>query len=176
MDITIKKQAFEYLLTQMLNWGAEMKPAVPNYTFTRLKALKLLFFTAAIKNEQGGDLLDVFDNFHALPNGPVESDIYNSITSDNLTYYTFKDFSMKAKQPYIDLDLDNAIKDRINKAVQTLRQKNERIVAYKAEELVILSHSWFSWQNSIQIAKALGKGSYKMETGTIRSNVQIFAV
>lgn len=176
MDKLKKQQAFEYLLTQLLAWGAEMEPAVPIFTFTRLKALKLLFFAAAVKNEEGRDLLDVFDNFFALPNGPVESDIYNCITSDGLTYYTFKDFSLMKKNAYMDADLDNAIKERIIKSVRALRMINENIVSYRAIELVALSHLWYSWQKSIQMAKALGKGSYRMEENTIRSNTQIFAL
>lgn len=176
MDITIKKQAFEYLLTQMLLWGEEMNPIVHNSAFTRLKVLKLLFFTAAIKNEQGQDLLDVFDNFYALPNGPVESDIYNCITSDNLTFYSFKDFSLSVKKQYNENELAEAIRTRIDIAVSTLKQKNRRLVQYSAVQLVELSHSWFSWQSSIQIARVLGKGSYRMDVNRIRLNQQLFTI
>lgn len=176
MDLITKKQAFEYLLTQMLKWGEEMDPAVPVLSFTRLKALKMLFFSAAVKNSQGGDLLDIFDNFYALPNGPVESDIYNSITSDNLTYYTFRDFSFNAKTPYNDEGLSDQLKERIGFAVEALRQKNNKIVTYNAEQLVALSHTWMAWRDSILIARALGKGSYPMDTEKIRSNSQFFTI
>ena len=176
MGNTIKILAFEYLLTQLIEWGAEKKPAVPTSSFTRLKALKLLFFTAAVKNKEGGDLLDLFDNFYALPNGPVESDVYNSITSDQLTYYTFKDFSLGTKRQYSDNELCDEIKRRINIAVDVLKNKNDNLVSYRAEELVALSHSWMSWQNSIRIAKILGKGSYRMEINKIRTNAQFFSV
>ena len=169
-----KKMAFEYLLTLMQKWGNEKNPSVHYYSFTRLKALKLLFFAAAVKNKEGQDLLDVFDNFYALPNGPVESDIYNLITSDLLSYYSFKDFYFTAKQPYNEEELSDDIKVRINTAVEALKQKNERIVSYSAEQLVLLSHTWVSWQTSIQIAKALGKGSYHMDVVKIRSNNQYF--
>lgn len=176
MDLNLKKLAFEYWLTQMLNWGKEMIPQVSFYSFTRLKALKLLFFTAAVQNEDGDDLLDVFDNFYALPNGPVESDVYNSITADDLTYYTFKDFSFATKQPFSDNELNAELKWRIDTAIDTLKKKNEKIVAYNAEMLVALSHTWLSWQSAIQIAQALGKGSYKMDRRLIRDNAQTFAL
>ena len=176
MDITIKKQDVEYLNTQMLHWGEEMIPVVPNSAFTRLKALKLLFFTAAIKNEQGKDLLDVFDNFYALPNGPVESDIYNCITSDNLTYYSFRDFSFTNKKRYDERELSKELRERIDIAVYTLKQKNSKLVQYSAVQLVELSHSWFSWQSSIQIARVLGKGSYRMDVNRIRLNQQMFTI
>lgn len=176
MDIVSKKRAFEYLLTQMLHWGDNLFPVVSRSSFTRLKALKLLFFAAAVKNESGEDLLDIFDNFYALPNGPVESDIYNSITSDNLTYYTFRNFSFSAICPYSDKDVDQSIKERIDVAIVCLRQKNNHLVRYSAEELVSLSHIWMVWKNSIQIARAFGKGSYRMTTNKIRSNNQFFVL
>lgn len=176
MDISVKKQAFEYWITQMLDWGKELTPQVSFYSFTRLKALKLLFFTAAIQNKDGGDLLDVFDNFYALPNGPVESDIYNSITSDDLTYYTFRNFSFATKRQFSDNGLSEDIKKRIDYAISELKNRNKRIVAYNAETLVTLSHTWLSWQSAIQIARALGKGSYKMDVKLIRGNVKFFAL
>ena len=176
MGRDIKIYAFEYLLTLLLDWSKDLIPAVPEYSYTRLKALKLLFFTAAVKNEHGGDLLDVFDNFYALPNGPVESDIYNCITADQLTYYTFKDFSFGLKQRYDEKELNEELKSRIKLAVVALRAKNERIVSYKAEQLVDLSHIWMSWQKSISMAKALGKGSYRMSPSDIRSNPQFFTI
>lgn len=160
----------------MLNWGAELNPQVPSTSFTRLKALKLLFFTAAIRNSENRDLLDLFDNFYALPNGPVESDIYNFITADQLMYYTFKEFSFDKKIDFSVVGLDENLRKRIDTAVEALRSKNIRIVRYSAEQLVQLSHFWMSWQNSFQIAQALGKGSYKMNVNTIRTNPQYFVL
>lgn len=176
MDVNTKIQAFEYWLTQMLKWGNENELKVSFSSFTRLKALKLLFFTAAVQNEDSSDLLDVFDNFYALPNGPVESDIYNYITADQLTYYTFKNFSIETKQLFVDSGLNNEMKLRIEKSIESLKMKNRHIVTYNAEQLVSLSHTWLSWQNAIQIAQALGKGSYKMDVKLIRDNVQTFAL
>lgn len=164
------------MLTQLIRWGEELFPQVPVVSFTRLKALKMLFFTAAVKNDAGDDLLDVFDNFYALPNGPVESDIYNSITTDSLTYYTFSNFSFGLKEQYSEEGLNEQLRQRIDTAISTLRSKNESLISYSAEQLVVLSHYWLSWQNSIQIANALGKGSYRMDVNTIRKNTQFFAL
>ena len=176
MEIAIKIIAFEYLLTQMLKWGKDITPQVSTSSFTRLKALKLLFFASAVKDEEGRDLLDVFNNYYALPNGPVESDIYNSITSDDLSFYSFKDFSFGLKAPYREEGLDENLKQRIDAAIIALRSRNNDIVSYSAEQLVRLSHFWMSWQNSIQIANALGKGSYRMDVEQIRKNTQFFAL
>lgn len=176
MDIHSKVLAFEYLLTQLINWGKCKQPFVSYMSFTRLKALKLLFFTAAVRNEQGGDLLDVFDNFYALPNGPVESDIYNRITCDELTYYTFRDFSVSTKQQYDENSLPEDLRNRINAAVEALKRMNPDIIAYRADQLVALSHNWQSWQDSMLTATALMKGSFPMDVNQIRNNPQFFTI
>lgn len=176
MDNKTKRKAFEYWLTRILEWGSETKPSVFSCSFTRLKALKLLFFSAAIKNEKGEDLLDVFDNFYALPNGPVESDIYNYITSDTLMFYSFKGFILSRKKEYCDSELSDYLQKRIDESIIALRKTNEDIVTYSAEQLVNLSHTWFSWRNSIQMAKALDKGSYRMNPNVIKNNPPKFAI
>ena len=176
MEITTKILAFEYWLAQMLIWGNELNPKVSFSSFSRLKALKLLFFTAAVKDEHGQDLLDIFNNFYALPYGPVESDIYNCITLDRLQYFTFKNFSLEKKQDYCDMTLNEDMKQRINLAIKVLRTKNQKIISYNAEQLVTLSHIRTSWRNAIQIAHALGKDSYKMDISLIRTDVQNFSL
>lgn len=176
MNIENKKQAFEYILNQMLCWNYEITHDSTYLSFTRLKALKLLFFVAAVKNDDEYDLLDVFDNFYALQNGPVESDIYNCITRDELDYYTFINFSINQKHPYNSSELPSELKCRIDAAVSTLKKINYNLVTYKAEQLVVLSHFWQSWQNAFQIAKALGKGSYRMDSLRIRNNTQFFSL
>lgn len=163
--------AFEYLLTQLIKWNGNNSSS-----FTRLKALKMLFFVATVKNEFGQDLLDVFDNFYALPNGPVESDIYNCITADTLVYYSFKTFSVTSKRTYDDKHINAKLKERIDLSMSHLRSLNPDIVKYSAEHLVNLSHCWTVWKNSISIANVLGKGSYKMSTALIRKSEQFYTL
>lgn len=163
--------AFEYLLTQLIKWNNN-----DSSSFTRLKALKLLFLVAAVKDEFGHDLLDVFDNFYALPNGPVESDIYNCITADSLSYYSFISFSVTTKKAYDDQQIKEELKGRIDMSVNRLRTLNPNIVKYSAEHLVALSHCWTAWKNSISIANMLGKGSYKMSSTLIRKSEQFYTL
>ena len=56
--------------------------------FPKLTAMKLLFLAAAPKEEGGDDLLDIFDNFYAMPYGPIEIDVYNAIQGNKLPSYT----------------------------------------------------------------------------------------
>lgn len=163
--------AFEYLLTQLIKWNDN-----DSSSFTRLKALKLLFFVAAVKNEFGEDLLDLFDNFYALPNGPVESDVYNCITADNLCFYSFMKFSVSSKKLYDDQQINPELKARIDLSINRLRSINPEIVKYTAEHLVALSHCWTAWRNSIAIANLLGKGSYRMSGSLIRTSEQFYTL
>lgn len=168
--------AFEYILNQLIEKGTDGNSKVYQLSFTRLKALKLLFLVAAIKNQYGNDLLDVFDNFYALPNGPVESDVYNSITADTLQYYSFKNFSAFEKQTYSSTGLDDALKDRIDESICSLLKVNGKILSYSAEQLVTLSHMWSAWENAMALAKAFGKGSFPMNIISIRTCNQIFSL
>lgn len=163
--------AFEYLVTQMMKWnGSETS------SFTRLKALKLLFFVATVKDEFGHDLLDVFDNFYALPNGPVESDVYNCITADRLSYYSFMSFSVSSKKTYDEDGIKPKLKEKLDLSLNRLLSINPSIFKYSAEDLVALSHYWTVWKNSITIANIFGKGSYKMSTALIRKSEPYYSL
>lgn len=168
--------AFEYILNQLLEKGVEGNSKFFQSSFTRLKALKLLFLVAAVKNQYGNDLLDVFDNFYALPNGPVESDVYNSITADTLQYYSFKNFSASEKQVYSTNGLNDDLKERLDESISSLLKVNDKILSYSAEQLVTLSHMWSAWGNAIALAKAFDKGSYPMSINSIRNCNQIFSL
>lgn len=47
----------------------------------KLKLLKLLFFVSVLKVDEKYLLDDIFDNFYAMPYGPVESDVYDNIST-----------------------------------------------------------------------------------------------
>ena len=63
MITNYKILAFEYLLTLLLRWYDEVSQDKNTSSFTRLKTLKLLFFTTAVKNNDGKDLLDIKKEF-----------------------------------------------------------------------------------------------------------------
>ena len=172
---TIKKDSFEYLLNELLNWYEEVASQKSIASFTRVKTLKLLFFVSAIKDDSGMDLLDIFDNFYAMPHGPVESDIYNFMSGDSLEYFSFADIYMSKKKDYkIPSGLDRDIITRIDNAVSCIRIVNPRIIALGAFDLVDISHKWSVWRNSMRVAELLGKSSQFMSIDAIRSNLQIF--
>lgn len=64
-----KIYAFDYMLSLFENWyNEENKEQNKGFeNCSKLSMLKLLFLTAVPKEEGARDLLDIFDNFHALP-------------------------------------------------------------------------------------------------------------
>lgn len=67
-----KIEAFDYMLHLFEKWR-DSHEELKNEPFPKLTVMKLLFLAAAPKKDGGDDLLDIFDNFYAVPYGPVEN-------------------------------------------------------------------------------------------------------
>ena len=145
-----KIYAFDYMITLLNEWREAFNTGNTCRVLSKLSVLKLLFLVAAPKKDGGEDLLNVFDNFHALPYGPVESDIYNAIQNDCLPSYI--------------------VSDRMIQPVNELRHTNESLIKLNAFELVEITHKWESWNKSIDFAHFIGALSYKMTTESIRED------
>lgn len=166
-----KVYAFDYMLSLFEEWYNEENKE-QNRGFencSKLSMLKLLFLTAVPKGEGSGDLLDTFDNFCALPYGPVESDIYNAIQKDNLPSYVLTERSIMKKK---DIALPYNEKDylSVKNAVYALKEKNRLLILLNAFDLVEITHKWDSWKQSINFAKLMDMSSYKMTIESIRSD------
>lgn len=158
---------FKYIVFKLLEWHKEQIGKEDLSSFSRLKVLKLLFFVSAIKADEADNrLLIIFNNFYAMQYGPVESDIYDSIVRDQ--YVSFFTLSNKGiiKQEHFD-EIPNIIEESdktiIDSSLNALKRINEDIIKYAPLELVDISHKWGSWQDAINIAKMLDKGSEKMK-------------
>lgn len=171
-----KKIAFEYLLDKLLIWYHEVEPYRSDASFTRVKVLKLLFFLSVIKQEDNTDLLDVFDNFYAMQHGPVESDIYNYMTSEKLDYFSFSDIYLERKREYSinEMQLSNTLRLKLDGAIAALRVANPKIISLSAFDLVEISHKWESWKHAMKLANLLGKYSYPISISLLRGEMQIF--
>lgn len=159
---------FEYTIYKLTEWVKEHNPSLthPEFVFSKLKALKLLFFVAAVNSSQSKHaLLNVFDNFYAMPYGPVESDIYNSILLKQTKYYNILDrgtlINSNASKNVFN-NLDPKIKEEIDKSIRLLLKKNPNIINLPPYKLVDISHKWPVWINSMSIANILGKKSEHM--------------
>lgn len=161
--------AFDYMLSLFEQWYKEEGKESNFQNCSKLSVLKLLFLTAVPKSEGGKDLLDVFNNFHALPYGPVESDIYNAIQNGQLPSYIVTERSIVKKKGVI---LPYEIEDytRIKDAVNALKEINKRLILLNAFSLVEITHKWESWKQSISFAKLMEMSSYKMTVESIKND------
>lgn len=175
MDIKIKIACFEYFLKGILSWHS-VKYRGQLLVLTKVKALKLLFLTSAIKCDDGNDLLDIFDRFYAMKHGPVESDIYNAMMNDKLLHYSFKNTNIEVvNDSNIGNELSAEIRKRIDTSINQLMERNPSLINKTAFYLVEITHKWSCWQHAMEVASILGKGSYLMDTNSIRiSNNSVF--
>lgn len=176
--------AFEYLVSRLIEWyrnsissSAEVLP--PH--FSRLSILKLLFLTAAVKNDEikglkNQDLLGIFDKFCAMQYGPVEIDVYTAIVKGYTQIYKFDNNSIKIIRAIGDYfnGLDASLKESIDNSIALLISKNKNIVKYSATQLVNITHKWQSWQNAMWLANLSGTRQEAMTTESIRKDTPYY--
>lgn len=173
-----KNDIFSYMLTQLVDWYKEVKKVEEEEAlnhFSKLSVLKLLFFIAAVPNgTEENDLLDIFDDFSALPYGPVESQIYNAICQNKIPKYTIGGrFAALNSEPFSQ-ELSSKITTRINKSITALRFLKPELITLGAFELVDETHKWPSWSDSFNLAQILGKESSPMDSDEIRKDATIY--
>lgn len=167
-----KKDCFEYIVSKLLEWNKEQKGDQMN--FTKLKLQKLLFLISAIKaDSQNKGLLDIFDSFYAMQYGPVESDIYNAMVNNQFSNFSFENREIKYNSTHNTI-LDKTEQKMIDRAIQSLKEKNIKLVLCSASELVDITHKWKSWKYAMVVANAMGKGSEKMNVDNICNDEKFF--
>jgi hypothetical protein len=149
-----KVYAFEFLVRELLKWYNSNSTLGYN-DFSTLKILKLLFFVSAANANQNFHsilLEDLFNRFHAMPYGHVESDIYDTLKSElgKLNYFEVGPKSTVVIPGTDQNELTYKIPENTQKEIfaslHSLYQANPNIVFWTAFDLVDLSHAWHSWQ------------------------------
>jgi uncharacterized phage-associated protein len=171
MNNSPKLLAFEYFVSTLHKWYGDKR----ENDMSKLKLMKLLFFTVAIsanRNEEG--LLSTFNNFMALPYGHVESDVYSQM--DNSNFYLFSESCLTVKQEMdiAGIVLGDQIKSSIDLSVAKLRNTNDDLVYYKAFDLVDISHKYQSWKTMYSLARKSGKYSMQIPKEMIMSELKTF--
>ncbi|WP_052181123.1 type II toxin-antitoxin system antitoxin SocA domain-containing protein [Alistipes sp. ZOR0009] len=175
-SIDIKKDCFEYSIDKFIDWYKEINPEKPEgwkTDFTKLKLIKLNFFLSAVNAKEDSDgLLNIFDNYFAMPYGHVESDVYSSIA--DLTRYNIGNTGTDLK-PGANVTF-NTIEhqEEIDRAIESLKRENKDLINYGAFKLVELSHQWYSWINMFNLAKMRGDKSIAIPSSLIKNESKIF--
>ena len=174
---------FEYIVSLLVQWYEQECPVLKGKalsSFTRLKALKLLFLVTAVdaspKAEEDG-LLNIFDNFYAMQHGPVESDIYDAMVHHKTSVYEFEGTRTIKKEVDSDpfLGIDEQEKMMLEGSVESLKKKNPNLITYKPFDLVDVTHKWSSWQVAYKVAQFIGKGSERMSIESIKQDNKYFS-
>ena len=170
-----KKEAFEYFLSTLHQWYKERNPNSTANDLSTLKVLKLLFFTCAAgtKTDSKNTLLDkVFNNFTAMPYGPVESDIYSIIKLKEFSNIKINTAGSEIINQNNDcLDINRKL---IDEQVLLLKSINPNLINYSPFELVELSHKWYSWKKNYNKAKTANVFSKSIDIQEIKDEIKIF--
>ncbi|WP_303764475.1 hypothetical protein [Alloprevotella tannerae] len=98
-------------------------------------------FTSWDKLKTTATLLNVFDNFVAYQNGPVEIDIYENRRNEGMfSLFTFesngqlklRDDNLKSKANSVLTEIDKSTQNAVNKALEKLKNKSSKIIPSKS--------------------------------------------
>lgn len=163
---------FEYLVFRLNEWKSRLEGEnikVP--AFTKLRLQKILFLACAWNVDgENPKLLNVFDQFFALPYGPVEMDIYEAMKNTT----SFKHICFKGNECLSDnlessifISMDSDYRKWIDEAVSDFSDNNRKYLTMPVFDLVELTHKWSVWQIAMQYAKLLGCSKEKITTSDI---------
>lgn len=168
---------FEYAIHKLMEWHKEaVSMSDIESHFTRLASLKLLFLLSATKDLQneGRDLLGVFDNYCAMQYGPVEVDVYAAIVYKKTNFFDFGNYAIIIKATPDFSALSTQLKEQVDRGITILKSLNPRLISLRASQLVNITHKWAAWRMAIGAAELLGRGSEKMSVESIRNSLPFY--
>lgn len=183
MNTELKIQYFDYFVTSLIkncynisntdNTSDIIAKSIVKSGLSKLKLMKLLFFVTTVEAEKWFLLDNVFDNFYAMPYGPVESDVYNNLSS--LRNYTISGNNLYVKKgAEFTYRLDQTIKGTIDSSIDKLKLINPAIFTMGAFELVELSHKADSWRIIFSQAQSIGNLSRHIPNDVIKMSKVYF--
>ncbi|WP_125147156.1 type II toxin-antitoxin system antitoxin SocA domain-containing protein [Alistipes finegoldii] len=184
MNAQDKIPYFDYFISQIIfkrfndnesNLDLIIRRNINRCGLNKLKLLKLLFFVSVLKVDEQYLLDDIFDNFYAMPYGPVESDVYNNIST--LTNYIVGNGNISLKE-HADFSYPDKANDplysRIDKCINVLYDKNPSLFNMPTFDLVELTHKADSWRIVFAEAQRRGKYSLHMPKEIIKETTVYF--
>lgn len=175
-----KNLIFEYLIFRLNEWKLKLeKDNIKVPLFTKLRLQKILFLVCAWKAESTNrKLLKIFNQFYALPYGPVEMDIYEAMK--NRKY--FQNICFDGNECiYENLDesmfvgVSKECRSLIDEAVDDFSKDHRQYLTMPVFDLVDITHRWSAWKITMDIATFLGNKKEKMSEECIcRSSIKAF--
>lgn len=167
-----KNLLFEYLVFRLDEWKKNIEKRnekVP--AFTKLRLQKILFLVCAWNVENTNrKLLNIFNQFYALPYGPVEIDIYDAMKNNKI----FQHISFNGNECiYCKLEsamfasISSVHRKWIDEALDDFIKNNRKYLTMPVFDLVDITHRWSAWRITMDIATFLGKKIEKMSVKSI---------
>lgn len=176
----MKIKVFVYFVDALYKWNKEINPNCSS-TYSKLQLQKLLFLASAINADKNNhELLDVFNNFYALPYGPVEMDIYEAMKSNTLMYIIVSDricqYTDHIDRKYF-LDIPQNLKDAVDASINSLKHNKIDYFKISSFDLVEITHKWSAWKDAYSIATLFGSKQEPMPIKSIiESKVKSFSL
>jgi|SRR5690554_1296614 len=169
-----KTEATKYILLKFCDWYYELNPSKKENgenDLSILKSLKLIFFLCSIEKDEKTLLDNPFENFKAMPLGPVEKDVYDFFLEENSIIDYNKTYESAIKN--ISLSVEN--KELINELFEELKNKNYSLINNSARYLVDLTHEWSCWKNNYTKAKENSSRIYPIAPHEILEDQKIYS-
>lgn len=165
-----KNELFEYLVYLLELWKNEIQATG---SFTKLRLQKILFFAVAINaTDDSHPLLNVFDRFYAMPYGPVELDIYESMKRNEFEHIKFNGIECQPIFQNFDVSsFKSPYKQDIDHAVQSLKEVGFDYLSVPVYTLVEITHKWSAWRIAMDISKISGGRQERMSAEDICNSV-----
>ena len=161
-----KGDVFSYVQLELLKWYSD-KNEIANNDLSKMKSIKLLFFVCACSDDMC--LFDIFDEFHAWKNGPVEETVYGLINGNKLNYIkidTSHTEVLNSQTPNIPQNS----KKIVDSSIVKLKERNYDMVSMRVFDIVEISKRWISWQ----IAFNSEMDNRKISIDNLRKDRQLF--
>ena len=175
-----KNLLFEYLVFRLNEWKLKLEKEDVNVPiFTKLRLQKILFLVCAWNVENTNrKLLDVFNQFFALPYGPVEMDIYEAMKVS----HSFKHIRFNGNECVygkLEASMFTSILSEHSKwmdeAVNEFIGHHRKYLTMPVFDLVDITHRWSAWRITMDIATFLGKKNERMSVESIcNSSIKAF--
>lgn len=155
-----KNLIFEYIVYRLDGWKRKIcAKQIP--AFTKLRLQKILFLICAWNvSKKEPKLLMVFNNFYALPYGPVEMDIYEAMKDEHAFKYLHFDGNECVYDTMDDSmfqGLSKDARDYVDEAIESFVSEKRDYLTMPVFDLVDITHKWSVWQISMEYAKLQGR-------------------
>lgn len=175
-----KNLVFEYLVFRLNEWKLKLeKEKIKVPVFTKLRLQKILFLICAWKAESTNrKLLKIFNQFYALPYGPVEMDIYEAMK--NRIYFQYINFDgneciYNNLEESMFVAVSEECRNLIDEAVDDFSKNHRQYLTMPVFDLVDITHRWSAWKITMDIATFFGNKKEKMSVECIcRSSIKAF--